>query len=132
MYDREKVINDLQDAVNDDWIWQHADYYALTMERAIALLKEQETEENRILKIVWTVLHSGVSTDRKADQDWVYEQIRNKVHPMYDEEPKKVGLYGKEDWYGLVCVCPDCDAEWMSGKDETNFCPKCGTAVKWE
>lgn len=42
MYDREKVINDLQDAVNDDWIWQHADYYALTMERAIALLKEQE------------------------------------------------------------------------------------------
>ena len=39
---REKVINDLQDAVNDNWIWRHADYYALTMERAIALLKEQE------------------------------------------------------------------------------------------
>ena len=42
MIDREKVIDDLQDAVNDDWMWQHADYYALTMERAIALLKEQE------------------------------------------------------------------------------------------
>lgn len=42
MSDRENVINDLQDAVNDDWMWQHADYYALTMERAIALLKEQE------------------------------------------------------------------------------------------
>ena len=41
MPDREKVINDLQDAVNDDWMWRHADYYALTMERAIALLKEQ-------------------------------------------------------------------------------------------
>lgn len=40
--DREKVINDLQDAVNDDWIWRHADYYALTMERAIALLEEQK------------------------------------------------------------------------------------------
>lgn len=40
MTEREKVINDLQDAVNDDWMWQHADYYALTMERAIALLKE--------------------------------------------------------------------------------------------
>lgn len=40
--DREKVINDLQDAVNDDWIWRHADYYALTMERAIDLLKDQE------------------------------------------------------------------------------------------
>ena len=41
MIDKEKVINDLQDAVNDDWMWRHADYYALTMERAIALLKEQ-------------------------------------------------------------------------------------------
>ena len=41
--DREKVINDLQDAVNDDWMWQHADYYAKAMENAIALLKEQET-----------------------------------------------------------------------------------------
>jgi hypothetical protein len=40
--DREKVINDLQDAVNDDWMWQHADYYAKAMENAIALLKEQE------------------------------------------------------------------------------------------
>ena len=42
MIDKEKVINDLQDAVNDDWMWRHADYYALTMERAIDLLKEQE------------------------------------------------------------------------------------------
>ena len=41
MINREKVINDLQDAVNDNWIWRHADYYALTMERAIALLKDQ-------------------------------------------------------------------------------------------
>ena len=43
--DREKVINDLQDAVNDDWMWQHADYYAKAMENAIALLKEQEAEK---------------------------------------------------------------------------------------
>ena len=42
MSDREKVINDLQDAVNDDWMWEHADYYAKAMENAIALLKEQE------------------------------------------------------------------------------------------
>lgn len=40
--DMERVINDLQDAVNDNWMWRHADYYALTMERAIALLKEQK------------------------------------------------------------------------------------------
>ena len=44
MLDREKVINDLQDAVNDDWMWQHADYYAKAMENALALLKEQEAE----------------------------------------------------------------------------------------
>ena len=42
MPDREKVINDLQDAVNDDWMWQHADYYAKAMENALVLLKEQE------------------------------------------------------------------------------------------
>ena len=40
--DRENVINDLQDAVNDDWMWQYADYYAKAIEKAIALLKEQE------------------------------------------------------------------------------------------
>ena len=34
MTDREKVINDLQDAVNDDWMWQHADYYAKAIEDA--------------------------------------------------------------------------------------------------
>ena len=50
---------------------------------ALILLKEQEAEEERILKIVWDVLHSGVSTDTTADQDWVYEKIRNQVHPMY-------------------------------------------------
>lgn len=50
MPNREKVINDLQDAVNDDWLWRHADYYALTMERAIALLKEQEAPKQIIRK----------------------------------------------------------------------------------
>ena len=32
--------------------------------------------------------------------------------------------------YGLVCVCPDCQAEWMSSELETDFCPKCGQKVK--
>lgn len=40
-------------------------------------------EQDRILKIVWDVLHSGVSTDQEVDQDWVYEQIRNKVEQTY-------------------------------------------------
>ena len=54
MIDREKVINDLQDAVNDDWMWQHADYYAKAMENAIALLKEQEAVEP-ICQIIFDV-----------------------------------------------------------------------------
>ncbi len=46
--DKEKVINDLQDAVNDDWMWRHADYYAKAMENALALLKEQDAEIERL------------------------------------------------------------------------------------
>ena len=49
--DREKVINDLQDAVNDDWMWQHADYYAKAMENAITLLKEPKAKKGH-----WIVL----------------------------------------------------------------------------
>lgn len=49
--DREKVINDLQDAVNDDWMWQHADYYAKAMENALAMLKEQKAKKGH-----WIVL----------------------------------------------------------------------------
>ena len=52
-------------------------------EDIVTLLKEQESEEKRILKIVWDILHNGVSTDTEADQDWVYEQIRNQVHQVY-------------------------------------------------
>ena len=47
-------------------------------------------------------------------------------------ELKQVGLYGKDDWWGLVCVCPDCNAEWMTDKADTHFCPNCGRPVKWE
>lgn len=47
------------------------------------------------------------------------------------KQVKQVELYGKDDWYGLVCVCPDCKAEWMGDESETHFCPNCGQAVKW-
>jgi hypothetical protein len=49
-----------------------------------------------------------------------------------EDDVKQVYLYGKDEWWGLVCVCPDCKAEWMSDKADTNFCPKCGRQVKWE
>jgi len=51
---------------------------------------------------------------------------------LKEQEAKQVELYGKEDWYGLVCVCPDCKAVWMSGESETHFCPNCGRPLKWE
>ena len=47
-------------------------------------------------------------------------------------EPKQVDLYGNDEWWGMVCVCPDCKTEWMSDKDATHFCPNCGRHVKWE
>ena len=47
-------------------------------------------------------------------------------------ESKPVDLYGKDEWFGLVCVCPDCNAEWMTDKANTHFCPNCGRPVKWE
>lgn len=58
------------------------------------------------------------------------ERIIELLKEQETVEPKQVGLYGKEDWYGLVCVCPDCKAEWMSNEADTHFCPKCGQAVK--
>ena len=53
------------------------------MDDALELLKEQDEKKKQILKAVWDVLHEGVSTDTVADQDWVYEQIRNRVDKMY-------------------------------------------------
>ena len=46
---------------------------------AIALLKEQEDEKKRIMKVIWDILHEGLSIDTVADQDWVYERIRHRI-----------------------------------------------------
>ena len=53
------------------------------MRDALELLKEQNEQKKQIMKAVWDVLHEGVSTDTVADQDWVYEQIRNRVEKTY-------------------------------------------------
>lgn len=49
------------------------------------LLKEQDSEKKRILKIVWDTLHEGLSIDTVSDQDWVYERIRNRIEGTYPE-----------------------------------------------
>lgn len=49
------------------------------------LLKDQDAETKRILKIIWDTLHEGLSIDTVPDQDWVYERIRNRIEGTYDE-----------------------------------------------
>ena len=66
------------DDYNDAWSCRIA-----VMRDALELLKEQDEQKKQILKAVWDVLHEGVSTDTVADQDWVYEQIRNRVDKWY-------------------------------------------------
>ena len=91
MTDREKVIKGLHCCSHTDGVnciycpydTSDSDCTALLSMDVLELLKEQKSEEKRILKIVWDILHSGVSTDTEADQDWVYEQIRNQVHQVY-------------------------------------------------
>lgn len=48
----------------------------------LALLKEQDSEKKRIMKVIWDVLHEGFSIDTTADQDWVYEQIRHRIEDI--------------------------------------------------
>ena len=63
---------------------------------------------------------------------YVRDCINDVLELLKEQEPKPVGLYGKDDWYGLVCVCPDCKAEWMGDESNTHFCPNCGRSVKWD
>ena len=95
MIDREKIVCAIENCIGlpkcKDCPWEDCEVEHEVVNRvpygllrdALVLLKKQESEEKRILKIVWDILHSGVSTDRKVDQDWVYEQIRNQVHQVY-------------------------------------------------
>lgn len=77
------TIKVLEKLIADDWIWKHAECCASLCSDALELLKEQAEQKKQILKAVWDVLHEGVSTDTVADQDWVYEQIRNRVDKTY-------------------------------------------------
>ena len=49
---------------------------------ALELLKEQEDEKKRIMKVIWDTLHEGLSIDTVPDQDWVYEQIRHRIEDI--------------------------------------------------
>lgn len=65
-----------------------------------------------------------------SDTDCTALMAMDVLELLKEQEAKQVELYGKDEWCGLVCVCPDCRAEWMSDKADTHFCPNCGRPVK--
>ena len=72
--EQESTINELQNAYG----YLQKQYF----EAQDKLLKEQESEKKRIMKVIWDTLHEGLSIDTVADQDWVYEQIRHKIEDI--------------------------------------------------
>lgn len=37
-----------------------------------------------------------------------------------------------EEWYGTVLDCSACGCRWMmANDDDTHYCPKCGSEVRW-
>lgn len=87
--DREKVIKGLEGMIDyffdifrndtDSYKCAKAQEYSDCAIDAIAMLKEQEDEKKRIMKVIWDTLHEGLSIDTVADQDWVYERIRHQI-----------------------------------------------------
>lgn len=78
MPDREKVIKGLEVFNKNRICLPHLIPWDEITD-AIAMLKEQEDEKKRIMKVIWDTLHEGLSIDTVADQDWVYEQIRHRI-----------------------------------------------------
>lgn len=84
MIDLENTISNLE--TNIRWIedipshqfpgWGNV---TMSMRDALEVLKEQEDEKKRIMKVIWDTLHEGLSIDTVADQDWVYERIRHRI-----------------------------------------------------
>ncbi|MBR2556447.1 MAG: hypothetical protein IKE94_16490 [Aeriscardovia sp.] len=104
-------LNDISEILNNNGYGR----WCATIRKAVSLLKEQEHKDRMF---------------RALEDDW--KRLKALLKEQEAVEPKQVDLYGNDEWWGLVCVCPDCKAEWMSDKADTHFCPKCGRAVKWE
>ena len=58
---------------------KHLEDIAQWTDDALELLKEQEDEKKRVMKVIWDTLHEGLSIDTIPDQDWVYERIRHRI-----------------------------------------------------
>lgn len=90
MPDREKVFDAFRNCITEpkckDCPWETCEEFHQTKKipldlclDILKLLKEHDNEKKRIMKVIWDVLHEGLSIDTVADQDWVYEQIRHKI-----------------------------------------------------
>lgn len=81
MTDREKLVIAIKQAKEQSKEYGLdrilVDFQAADM--ILGLLKEQEDEKKRIMKVIWDTLHEGLSIDTVADQDWVYERIRHRI-----------------------------------------------------
>ena len=134
MIDRDGVIKALEEAIT---FVDGRGYggVAATMHDALELLKEQEKETDRILKVVRDVIYSGVSTDTEPDQEYVYELIRNGVQQSYTEKEQKPLIIRKDvvdEVYDYVAECPECGMTWASWHpDRIRYCTGCGKRVKW-
>lgn len=83
MPDREKVIKELVCLPKTVYygFYQLRITYELR-DKVVELLKDQDSEKERIMKVIWDALHEGFSIDTIADQDWVYEQIRHRIEDI--------------------------------------------------
>ena len=99
------------------------------MRDALVLLKENES------KAKWVYYEDEYGQDGYKCSEcgfFVSKDALALLKAQEVDEPKQVDLYGKDEWWGFVCVCPYCKAEWMSATDDTHFCPNCGRKVKWD
>lgn len=114
MVDREKVINDLQDAVNDDWMWQHADYYAKAMEDALALIREQQ-EQLKAHEWRKFEFREPNAEEKASHPDWVWVL----VNAPYEGEEILVsdGKYGWKDEF-----CNNGDECYLDSGHEMERC----------
>ena len=131
--DKEKVIKGVHDArrylEDREWVDKSVGVHIDALNDALVLLKENES------KAKWVYYEDEYGQDGYKCSEcgfFVSKDALALLKAQEVDEPKQVDLYGKDEWWGFVCVCPYCKAEWMSATDDTHFCPNCGRKVKWD
>ena len=87
MIDREKVINGLEQIVNDPFMKARADYWVLVCSEAIALLKEQEAVEPKKV--------NGYNPPMYTIYEYECEKCKS---PMMNKQPFCMGCGKQVKW----------------------------------